>query len=108
MEPGRKIEFHACEPCTVLERFETLSLSRAPRVPLSSIVLATVCSNPSSEPHAVGVAVVVRAGVRVTAGDGGPGLAEDDDPRRAPVDTQGAARADVVVDGEDHLITRVL
>ena len=51
--------------------------------------------------------MTVRAGVGVAFGDVGVELAEDDDTGRAPVDAEGTAGADVVVDREDHVVGRV-
>src|SRR3954468_21395375 len=69
----------------------------------SSMILAM-----GSEPHPVGVAVAVRPRVGVAGGGRRAGLAEDDHPGGAAVDAQRAARADVIVDDEDHLVRRVL
>ena len=46
--------------------------------------------------------MVVVALVLVAVAGGHTGLAEDDDARRASVDAEGAAGADVVVDDEDR------
>src|SRR5262245_41423157 len=61
-----------------------------------------------SEPHPVRVAMVVGALVHVPRDPRRPRLAEDDDTCRAAVDAQRAARADVVVDREDHVVRRIL
>src|SRR4051812_25634197 len=105
MEPGRKIEFHACDPWT----FSPSLLSRSPIPgPLFSMVLAMeVSARPSLETEPVGVAVVVVALVLVAVSRGHTGLAEDDDARRAAVDAEGAAGADVLVDHEDHVVVRI-
>src|SRR5947209_9979908 len=61
-----------------------------------------------SEPHAVGVAVLVVALVAVAVAGGHAGLAHDDHARRASVDAEPAPRADVLVDDEDDLLVGVL
>ena len=59
------------------------------------------------EAHSVSVAVCVGSLMGVAVCRGFVEFAHDDDTCRATVDTQRAACADVVVDGEDHLIVRV-
>ena len=70
------------------------------------MVLATW--SPRLEPHAVGVAVIVRTRVDVAVRPPGADLAEDDDPGRAAVDAQSATGAHVVVDDEHHVVAGVV
>src|SRR5215203_5477686 len=104
MEPGRKIEFHAWLPWTFSGSFLRESAMRSP-VPLPSIVSATVPLLP--QPHAVAVAVGVRALVVVAGGGRVADLAHDDHAGGAAVDAQRAPGAHVVVDHEDHVVARV-
>src|SRR5436853_1175197 len=98
MEPGRKIAVHACEP----RIFSPTSPMRSPMVrrplpfpfPLPALLATDL------EPHPVGVAVVAVALVGIAVTGRHARLAEDDHARRAPVDAQGASRADVLVDHE--------
>src|SRR5215210_1589494 len=75
---------------------------------LSSMIFAMSVPGRSLQPHAVGVAVVVGAHVRVAGPRCRTHLAEDDDPGRTAVDAQRAPRADVVVDDEQDLVARVV
>src|SRR5215210_758816 len=98
------MEFHAWEPWMVSPSFVSRSASAWPRL-LPSSALAT---GPSLlEPHPVGVTVVAVALVLVTVARGHAGLAHDDHARRAPVDAEAAAGADVLVDHEDDVVVRV-
>src|SRR5215207_5179128 len=113
MDPGRKIEFQACDPWIWSGRpFSAVSM-RSRTGGLVSMVLATRGRSPrpysgsSAQAHAVAVAVRVGALVGIAPGGGVAHLAEDDDTGRAPVDAEGAAGADVVVDREDHVVGRV-
>src|SRR3954451_8456750 len=74
----------------------------------SSMVLGTIESSLHSETQPVGVAVLVRAGVRITIDAGDADLAQDDHAGRAPVDAERASGADVVVDDEQDLVGRIL
>src|SRR3546814_10977966 len=60
-----------------------------------------------TEAHPIAVAMGRGALVGIAGCARSPELAEDDDAGGAPVDAQGAAGADVVVDGEDHVVARV-
>src|SRR5512143_3053004 len=105
----------ACEPRTFSSVFSSAwptftPMPPCPLLPLLPLPLATNLSprKPDSEPHAVGVAVAGRADVAIAVGDVGRELAEDDHPGGAAVDAQRAPRADVLVDDERHVVTRVL
>src|SRR3954452_3302303 len=110
MEPGRKIDVMTWELPTRSPISLPRSRSFTPRplpFPLLPLPLATDALLVALEPHAVGVAVAPGTGVHITGRQLSAELAEDDDSRRAPVYAQRAAGADVFVDDERNVVTRI-
>src|SRR5215217_2660309 len=104
MDPGRKIEFQACEPWIVSPSLDSRSANASLRLLRSS---ARAIAQSLLEPHPVGVTVVAVPLVLVAVAGRHPGLAHDDDAGRAPVDAEAAPGADVLVDHEDDAVVRV-
>src|SRR5215213_10712506 len=104
MDPGRKIEFQACDPWIVSPSFDKRSANASLRLLRSS---ARAIAQSLLEPHPVRVTVVAVALVLVAVARRHARLAHDDDARRAAVDAEAAPGADVLVHHEDDVVVRV-
>jgi len=101
MEPGRKMEFQACEPVTLSARSEADCLALYDTGSFDDI-LNILCKS-----HAIAVAVGRYTLLAVAFGRRFSQFAQDDDACGAAVNAKGAAGAHIVVNREDHMVAGV-